>query len=183
MFRAGAAVIVSLEDAKARLNITTDSDDLELMSFIEAIAAPVENYLHEVVSPRECTEDLELCGERKFWLTNRPVMSLTNAVSIEGRTWDVSNLRVTSGGQVRVVTGPRLHGVVTFTYQAGYDVVPPNYREGALVILQHVWETQRGPGGVRTGVIGAEELRKTLSAFTVPAKAREWLGDPSTMMG
>jgi hypothetical protein len=183
VFRAGVDVIVSLDDAKARLNLTTSRDDVELMMFIEAIAAPVEKFLYEIVDQRDFSEDLELCGQRRFWLTNTPVISLVSAVSLDGsRTYDVASLRVNSNGRVRVVTGPAPHGVITFTYTAGYAVVPPNVREGALVILQHVWETQRGPGGVLSGVVGAEELRKTLSAFTVPAKAREWLGEPSTLM-
>jgi hypothetical protein len=172
--------IVELDDALNRLNI--DDDDGELQDFIDALAVPVENHLHEIIVPRAVDEDLELCGRPKFWLTNNPVISLTSLVSIDGAvTYPAGNFKVRPSGLVRVVTGPRPSGVVTATYQAGYATIPPNIREGALVILQHLWETQRGAGGIMAGVVGPEEIRRVLSTFTIPAKAREWLGDPTTL--
>lgn len=176
--------IVTLEAAKDRLKIdqSDTDDDSKIQDFIDALAVPVENHLHEIIVPRAVDEDLDLWGQARFWLTNSPVLSLTSIVSLDGAmTWTPSNFKVRPSGMVRVVTGPRPSGVVTVTYQAGYSVVPPNIREGALVILQHLWETQRGAGGVMAGVVGPEEIRRVLSSFTIPAKAREWLGEPSTL--
>ena len=67
------------------------------------------------------------------------------------------------------------------TYLAGYQVISANYKRGALVILQHLWETQRGPGTAASGVIGSEEhWRQPGEFFSVPAK--EWMGPPSPML-
>jgi hypothetical protein len=72
-------------------------------------------------------------------------------------------------------------GLVEATSIAGYQQVPGRYRRGALVMLQHVWETQRGPsaGQGMGGVIGPEEhFRQPGEFFTIPAKCKEWLGPP-----
>ena len=54
-----------------------------------------------------------------------------------------------------------------------------HYKRGALVILSHLWETQRGPGTAASGVIGSEEhWRQPGEFFSVPDKAKELLGPP-----
>jgi len=175
--------IVALADAKARLQITTSQEDADLSAFIEAIATPVELHLKTIIDPRTIEEDLDLCGRPRFWLTNTPVISLTSAVSLDGSvTYDVTRWKVAPSGLVRVVSGGAPTGTVTLTYRAGLAVIPGNIREGALVILQHVWETQRRPGGLLSGVVGVEEIRRSLSSFTIPAKAREWLGEPRMLV-
>lgn len=177
--------IVTLDQAKQQLNIDADdtTNDAELSDYIDALAGPVEAYLHEVIVPRQFEEDLELCGHWKFWLNNSPVISLSSLASLDGVvTWDVTNFKVRSSGLVRVITGPNPNGVVTATYQAGYASIPDNIQQGALVMLQHVWETQRGAGGVVSGVVGDEEIHgRALFPFTIPNKAKEWFGDPTTL--
>lgn len=177
--------IVDLDDAKDRLDITWDNDDAEIQMFIDAIGAPdgpIENHMNQIIVEREVDEELDLCGRARFWLTNRPVVSLTSLISLDGTiTWDVSNFKVRSSGLVRVITGLRPVGCVTATYQAGFATIPANIREGALVILEHLWETQRGAAGIGGGVIGPEEIRRVLSTFTIPNKAIEWLGIQPTM--
>jgi hypothetical protein len=93
-------------------------------------------------------------------------------------TWNVADLHVSKIGRVRVLSGPRVAGIVEVTYSAGYEDPPEKYKRGALIILQHVWETQRGPGGVYGGVVGPEEGRNLHYGWTIPRKALEWLGSP-----
>jgi hypothetical protein len=77
------------------------------------------------------------------------------------------------------MAGGPLTGEIVATYTAGRNPVPYKYKQGALVILQHAWESQRGQGTVMSGVIGAEELRREPGTwFTIPNKALEWLGPP-----
>jgi hypothetical protein len=181
--------IVTLAQAKEQLNIDPDdtTDDDELQEYVDAVTAVVEEYKHEVTEQRAITDEIEVhgCGGgwrggRRFRLWSAPVISLTSIVSWDGTTtWDVSQMRVSSSGLVRVMAGLPVSGLVDVTYQAGYATVPDKYVRGALVILQHTWETQRGGGTMSSGVIGPEEVRvRTVSAFTVPNKAKEWLGPP-----
>jgi hypothetical protein len=179
--------IVSLADAKAQLNMdpADASEDDELRGFIAATTGAVELYKHEVIARRTITDEIDLCrygyrGARKFRLWSAPVISLISVVSWDGSiTWDVTQMRASESGLVRVMAGPPVTGLVDVAYLAGYQVIPDNYRQGALVVLQHAWESQRGGGTVSSGVIGPEEVRvRTVSAFTIPNKGKEYLGPP-----
>lgn len=180
--------IVSLTDAKNQLNIplTDHTLDDELRGYLDGITGTVENYKHEVIVRRVVTDEIDLCGHaryggaRRFRLWSAPVISLTSVAAWDGSaTWDVTQMRVSEAGVVRVMSGPGVTGLVDVAYVAGFQQVPGRYRQGGLVILQHVWETQRGAGVGLMGVIGAEERsRQPGEWFTIPDKAKEWLGPP-----
>lgn len=183
--------IVSLADAKAQLKMPLAdhaNDDL-LRDYIAGVTGAIEEYKHEAIARRAVTDELDLCaagwygyGRRSFRLWTTPVISLTSVVSWDGAmTWDVTQMRVSASGVVRVMGGIPVTGLADVTYVAGYQQVPGRYRRGALVMLQHVWETQRGPSAALAmgGVIGPEEhFRQPGEFFTIPAKAKEWLGPP-----
>ncbi|WP_435643872.1 head-tail connector protein [Streptomyces sp. H49] len=174
--------IVTLAEAKAQLNIdpADTSDDDELQAYVDAITGVVEDYKREVIEQRQVSEDLQLRHCRRFRLFSAPVVSLTSVRSVDGRTtWDVSAMRLSPDtGLVRVLFGPPVSGLVEVVYMAGYATVPERYKRGALVILQHAWETQRGSSGpVRGGVIGPEEVHPRFY-YSIPRKALEWLGAP-----
>jgi len=187
--------IVSLADAKAQLKMDPAehaNDDL-LRDYIAGVTGAIEEYKHETIARRVVTDRLDLrgrgwygTGARKFRLWKAPVISLTSVVSWDGTiTWDVTQMWVTASGVVTVMTAPPVTGVVDVTYIPGYQQVPGRYRRGALVMLQHVWETQRGPaaGMGMGGVIGPEEhFRAPGEFFTIPGKAKEWLGPPSPVV-
>lgn len=179
--------IVTLEQAKQQLGISLDdtSDDDELQGYVDGITGAIENYKREVIERREMSEDVELCGRNKFRLWYAPVASLTSLVDVaSGYQWDVSKLKAYDSGLVRVLPGGQApRGLVTATYDAGYDPVPANYVRGALVILQHTWETQRGVAGVESGVVGEEEVHDLRHFYTFPRKAMEWLGSPRPVVG
>lgn len=179
--------IVTLAEAKNQLRIdpADTSDDAELQNYVDAITGVVEDYKKEIIEQREVREDLELCGRRRFRLWSVPVISLVSIATFDGATtWDVANMRVNADtGLVRVLSGPPVSGLVEAVYTAGYETVPDRYKRGALVILQHTWETQRGKGGpVRGGVIGPEEVHPRFF-YSVPRKALEWLGAPRPVVG
>ena len=179
--------IVTLAEAKKQLKIDPADigDDDELQAYVDAITTVVEDYKHEVIEQRQVREDLELRACRRFRLWSAPVVSLTSVATVDGSvTWDVSTMRLdTSTGLVRVLTGPPVSGLVEAVYTAGYATIPNRYKRGALVILQHAWETQRGKGGpVRGGVIGPEEVHPRFF-YSIPRKALEWLGAPRPVVG
>lgn len=188
--------IVTLDEAKRALRIVNDTtDDAEIQAYCDGITAAIEDYKHEVIEQRTIHEDVDLGGHwahpfgaRRFRLWSAPVISITSVTSVIGGTvWDVSNLRVTAdSGLVRVIGGPPLQGLVEVVYEAGYETVPDNYKRGALVVLQHVWETRRGVGSApRSSVIGMEEERHydPRYSYSIPRKALEWLGAPRPVVG
>jgi hypothetical protein len=179
--------IVSLSDAKAHLNIDPagHDDDDELLGFIAATTGAAEQYKHETIVRRVITDEIDLrgCGYRlpaQFRVWSAPVISLTSVVSWDGSvTWDVTQMRASASGVIRIMGGIPVTGLVDVTYIAGYQVIPAHYKQAGLVILAHLWETQRGQGTVMAGVIGEEEFRRQPGEFfSVPNKAKELLGPP-----
>ena len=111
------------------------------------------------------------------------MISLTSVASWDGSvTWDVTQMRARPSGLVRVMAGPPVTGLVDVTYNAGLNAIPARYKRGALVVLQHVWETQRGQASVMSGVTGPEEFRQPREFYTIPGKAKEWLGPPRPVL-
>ena len=186
--------MVSLADAKGQLNMdpAIHTFDDELRDFIASATGAAEQYKHEVIVRRAVTDELDLggyCGSgygwvQRFRVRSVPVISLTSVVSWDGAvTWDVTQMRARPSGLVRVMAGPRVTGLADITYIAGHQQIPAHYKRGALVILQHLWETQRGPGTAASGVIGSEEhWRQPGEFFSVPDKAKELLGPPRPVM-
>jgi len=175
--------IASLAEAKQFLGIPlaeTGEDD-ELRAWLAGTTQAVEQAKNEVIARRQVTVTEWNEQPRSLRLWQVPVISLDSLASADGiRTWDVTaDVRLDGdSGLVRLVSGPHLRGWITAAYTAGYQVVPYNYMQASLVLLQHVWETQRGPGTIGGGVIGPEESADYKQAHMLPRKVREWLGEP-----
>lgn len=170
--------IVSLADARAQLNMraTEAGDDDELRGFIGASARAVERELGRVVVRRSFTDRFTVSGSAtELLLRNVPVLSLTSVVSADGSaTWNVGSLQPDGEtGLVTVKSGAAFTGVLDVAYQAGYAVIPENYRLASLIILQHLWETQRGTMGIQLG--GGEDMAFASRGFAIPRRALELL--------
>ncbi|QTD96972.1 hypothetical protein [Streptomyces cyanogenus] len=170
--------IVSLADARAQLNMgpTETADDDELRGFIGAATSAVEQALGRVVVRRTVVERQQVGRTREVLLRQVPVLSLTSVAAADGSAaWDPMNLRVDQGtGLLTVTSGALLAGAVDFTYQAGEAVIPESYRLAALIIIQHLWETQRGAMGVQLG--GDSDNWSAGRGFAIPRRALELLG-------
>jgi hypothetical protein len=181
--------IVTLAEAKRQLRLDPEdtADDAEILAYCDGITAVIEDYTHETIERREVREDIERYtrGGYCFRLWSVPVISITSVTSVPaGTTWDPAGMRVdSSSGLVRVLSGPPLCGLAEVVFEAGYAVVPENYKRGALVVLQHNWEARRGVGGKRAGVIGPEETYDPRWSYSIPRKALEWLGAPRPVSG
>jgi hypothetical protein len=170
--------IVSLADARAQLNMgpAETADDEELRGFIGAATGAVERALGRVVVRRTIVERQQVGCAREVLLRQVPVVSLTSVAAADGSTtWDPANMRVDGEtGLLTVTSGESLVGAVDFTYQAGEVVVPEDYQLAALIIVQHLWETQRGSMGVQLG--GDSDNWVAGRGFAIPRRALELLG-------
>lgn len=185
--------IVSLDEAKRQLQIDPmdTGDDVEVQAYCDGITKVIEEYKREIIEQREIREDVEVHGHvarlnhQRIRLWSVPVISITSVTSVTGSmSWDVSRLRLNKEtGLVRVLSGPRIHGLTEWVYQAGYVTTPDHYKRGALVTLEHNWETRRGHGMTRGGVVGEEERYDHRYSYSIPRKALEWLGAPRPVVG
>lgn len=178
--------IITLDDARASLKID-DSDgsvDDELQRYVDAITAVVEGHVGEVIEQRTVTERIRLRrGASQFALRYVPVISLTSLTSLLGHAWPLTGMDVDPSGTVEVFRGEAPAGTAIAVYEAGYVTVPENYKRGAIIILQHIWESQRGVGDVFGGVVGEEERLNRSWMYDIPRKALEWLGEPAPGVG
>ena len=106
-----------------------------------------------------------------------PAVSLTSIAAVDGSTsWSVDPtvMHLNAGsGRVTVLSGSPLSGLVAVTYLAGPEEAEANEQLAALIILQHLWETQRGRSGLVPG--GGGELMIP-AGYAVPNRAAELLG-------
>ncbi|WP_438478962.1 head-tail connector protein [Streptomyces asiaticus] len=155
--------LLTLDEAKAQLNITTTTHDEELQAYIDSITAMVEWYVGPV-EPREVTETVNGRGPT-LALSQIPVMSLTSLTPLllGGLALDVSDLVVDNEqGIIRRKIGDAFYGGVfyggpwTAAYTAGRSSIPPTLNLAGRMLVQHLWRTQQGPG--RPGLGGADDF-------------------------
>lgn len=174
----GEAGILSLREAKKQLNIdpADTDDDEEIQGFIRAITAPCERTVGSLVR-RTVTE--KHMGGYALALNRPPVLSLTSVVAIEMNGLDQELVDLDLDGPTGIVQrldGCYMRGPLRVTYVAGRIEVLAHVRLAASIILQHMWDTQRGQmGGVRVG--GADEVFDPRFGFSIPRRAQELLGD------
>lgn len=180
----GEAGIVSLDDAKGQLNINTDyhGDDEEIQGFVRSITEVCERHVGALAR----TERVEKHrAGRGMVLLHSPVLTLTSVVAIKtgGTDQTVGDLDLDQiTGIVVRKDGGWMQGPFRVTYMAGRADTPAHVRQAALIILQHMWETQRGvSGGVRRG--GSDEVYDPRFGFSIPRRAQELLGDEPPWIG
>lgn len=140
-------LIISLADAKAHLNLVSSRDDDELRGWLESVTAAVEHYVGAVVRRTVSeTHSLPMAGVRAFVLHHSPVLDITSVANLSGgQAIAAADLHVDPAtGIVRRAAGGLMWGPVVVTYTVGRQAVPAAVRSAALIILQHLWRTQRG---------------------------------------
>lgn len=172
--------IVTLAAGKKQLNIdeADTDDDLELQLYINALAAPIERELGRIVEQRTIVDEYDFpAGTTSFLLRAVPAVSLTSIAAVDGSTtWSVdpTSMHLSgASGRVTVLSGPPLAGLVTVTHVAGPASVAANVQLAALIVLQHLWETQRGRAGLVPGG-GGEYM--VPAGYALPNRACELLG-------
>lgn len=175
--------IVSLKDAKTHLNISNDGTDDELRGFIESVTSVVEGYVGTLF-PVEYTETVEANGST-VPLQHFPVAEVVSITAVRsGATVDPAVVDVDEYGVLRLTSGQCLKGLYRIVYTAGRSILPANWTRAALIILQHMWETQRPRDSRRPATATSEDFMGVQDAgryYTVPRRAIELLqGDVNT---
>ena len=176
--------IVSLKDAKRHLNVTNDTTDDEIRGFVESVTSIVEGYVGTLF-PIEYTETVEANGAT-VPLQHYPVTEVASITAVRsGATVDPANVDVDEYGILRLTSGQCLNGLYRVVYTAGRAILPANWTRAALIILQHMWETQRPRDSRRPPTAMSDEFYGAQDAsgryYTVPRRAIELLqNDVST---
>lgn len=185
--RAAPPYLVSLADTKKQLNMTGTADDEEVRGVIEAATGVVERHLDMAVVRRTVVERRTLGNPtvssspgvlQRIALTTKPILSITSVVSADGATtWNPADMRVTDAGVIEVLAGSVVWGPVDFTNIVGMQVIPANYTKAAEIIIQHLWDTQRGSkGSAHAGGLDTPGAGFTSFGYAIPNRALELLG-------
>ncbi|MGH3096948.1 MAG: phage head-tail connector protein [Streptosporangiales bacterium] len=170
--------MLTLNDAKKAVNIddTDTSQDDELQPYMDAVMVAVEHYTGELMSQQVVSEQHEARRQSSLMLYSLPVVAVTAVINEAGAQWDVDGLHVDKQTGRLVSLGRPFDGFVTVTLRAGYDIVPANYYVAALIILEQMWRTQRGPSTASFGDV--PDFASGPTGFAIPRRAEEMLGPP-----
>ncbi len=84
--------ILDLEEGKRHLNVTTTTDDAEILAFIGGATFAIEAYVQNAVVQRAFTEDytagngLRIGGARRIYLKRYPIVSVASITDDESNT-------------------------------------------------------------------------------------------------
>ena len=167
--------LVTLAEAKAHLNIVGSTDDAELPIFITAATSIVERYVGAVLA-QTLTERFD-GGRRALILAGRPVTSVTSVI-VDGAALAAGAYTIDKAAGIISSTGGRFAAGsqnVVIVYDAGRASVDPHHRLAALIIIQHMWETQRGTASPRQ----RDDTFDPRYTYSIPRRALELLGEPT----
>lgn len=178
--------VLPLADAKDALNIpqATTTNDAEITAYIAAIESNLERATGGPLVNRTVTERSEMQSfQTVIPVRQRPLVSVTSITPASGGTIDISgglDLDV-NAGLIRRKLGLPFYGPffqwlpqVNVTYVAGWGTaVPAAFNVAARIILQHLWETQRGP--LAMPMAGEQPVMVPGFGFAIPARAAELL--------
>jgi hypothetical protein len=178
--------ILTLADAKEHLGIAAavTAHDATIQVWLDTIDENIERAIGGPVVTRAVTERAEATdGGRALPLRKRPAVAVTSVTAVAtGQAADVSDVEIDPNSNVArrrsglpflAYAGPP---VFTVAYTAGLGLaVPAPVSAAARIILDHLWETRRGPS-VRPSAGGDETSQVFGMAFAIPNRALELLG-------
>lgn len=171
--------IVSLSSVKRQLAEppASTADDDELRSYLLSASENIETACGPC-AVRSFTERINPRGQFAMWLSNAPVVSLTSFTGVY--TWSLPlattdvTFNPTSGKVTLLNRWCPFYGEYDVTYKAGRAVIPASIRTACLIIVQHLWDTRRGPVGVSPG--GDDMVTLPGWGYAVPGRAAALLG-------
>lgn len=181
--------IITLQDAKDFLNITTTDSDVELSTFITAAS---QMWVSRGL-PGNVTATLDEWydgGSPRISLRHTPVASVASVVETIGTlaytltqadpgtsasAWAYS-VDLSSGLLVRRAAGVATafyRGVrnVHVTYTAGMAAIPADISQAIKLLVKHLWTTQRG-GAKRPGSGGSDDMAN-MTSYSWPWRVDE----------
>ncbi len=164
--------LVTLTDVKNTVNVTASTDDNELERVALSAEALILGECRPILAKTVVTDPLNVSPAGVVLLPDHPVNDVTAVVESNGLP--VPFAARPSSGQVFV----QARGPVVVTYTAGSGTgprdVPADVSEAALIVVQHLWESQRGRAR-RPRFAPVDGDLDLPAGFAFPAAARELL--------
>jgi hypothetical protein len=171
--------LLTLQDAKLAVNIpaSNTTDDVEIIAMIAGIESAIEKATGGPVVNRQVVERCEAThGMTAMLVRKRPLVSIQSIVDVSsGASLTLTDLDIDSNSCVirRKLRLPFLSWgpYYTVTYTAGWGTaVPPALQTAARIILQYLWESQRGGNG--HPIMGGDETVQVYGMpFAIPQRA------------
>jgi hypothetical protein len=175
--------VLPLADAKDALNIgqATDKYDNEIQAYVATIEADLEKLIGGPIVNRTISNERvhQTYTNPRLALRQKIVQSVTSIVD----EWSGASMDVTSVVVDQVTNMASRKGDLPFlfrgpwclvTYVAGLGTaVPAGFNPAARIILQHLWQTQRGPG--LAPVPNMDETFLPGMAYAIPNRALDIL--------
>lgn len=170
--------LISIADAKRQLSksATVTIDDAEILAFIQA-ATEIVNRECGYTAPTSFTETvpavIDGSGNRILCLTRTPVLSVQTVVPLmQGMpTIDITTLKIIpDSGVIYLANWYAWFGPQLVTYTAGRATVPAALQEACALIVQYLWETQRG-GSISVPGVGGDDLYAMPGEPSFPSRA------------
>jgi hypothetical protein len=182
-----AQELIGLDEAKDYLNISLDNHvhDDEVSSFIRTLVPAVE-FFAGPVEPKTVRRSAH--GYFEVVLSPAPIIEITSVNSYGG---PIDPALLTVDAELGIVYYTDLvtvfpRGRLDFTFVVGRRIIPENIGHGAKVILDHLWQTQRGRGRSTTTVRRSSADDTTFVpglGYSVPNRAIEMLKPSSLRTG
>ncbi len=164
--------LVTLTDVKNTVNVTASTDDNELERAALAAEALVLGECRPILAQTVVTDPLDVSLTGIVLLPDDPVNSVTAVIDTAGAR--IPFTARPRSGQVFV----RARGPVVVIYTVGSATgprdVPADVSEAALIVVRHLWESQRGRAR-RPRFAPADADLDLPAGFAFPAAARELL--------
>lgn len=144
------AALVTLEDVKAFLDISSDSSDAELTAFIAVASQMVEAYCNRLFSTRTVVEKFILEESVSSMILERsPIISLTS-IECDGNAVDVAGLYVNkSAAIIRKSDGTVFEfGNYEIEYQGGRAATPDPVAQAVKELVRDMRDAKKRPAGV-----------------------------------
>ena len=166
--------VLTLTLAKAHLNISNATQDVEIQTFIDAAEAVLTKHCGPLTST--ATTVRVRGGGPGLLLPITPAVSLTSVTPVDGTVLTLTDLYLdTRAGVVTYNSGfmfsSRFYDVV---YNAGRTTCPEDLLMAVKELVRHMWQTQRGPTR-RPGSQPSEGTANTVpgAAYLLPFRVSE----------
>lgn len=183
--------ILPLQDAKDALNIpaSVTTSDTEIAAYVATIRSNLEKATGGPLVNKTITERSEMMsGQTVIPVRQRPLVSVTAITGASGGAIDISaGLDLdANAGLIRRQLGLPFYGpffswlpMVNVTYVAGWGTsVPAAFNVFARIVLQNLWQSQRGPAVILPMTSG-DMTTPPGFGFAVPNQAAELLSGGS----
>lgn len=168
--------VLTVDEAKAYLNIRGDTGDVEL----DAIIAAAEAVIAARVGPLEPTArtDRVRSSAGTVLLPSAPVISVASVTAADGNALTLGDLYLDlSAGIISYADGVTgvASGVYDVTYVAGRADCPPDLLLAVKELVRHLWQAQRGPTARPGSATDASFTAQSGATYLLPYRVAELL--------